>query len=278
VLLLTAHNAESGYWDVDSDGNDGAGVVAVHDAVVYAVGCTDVSHELGSPVAESGFYTNQADSTMVDRTFRARAPDQPAPGTHLRVALCWTSMPDYDVFENVLSDLDLGGLTDDNDSTYGSYSLDANVEMIDVPVERLTPGGEYPFTVYATNIRIPSGARSKVFYYTVGWTSVRDHADSTVGVAYRPESRGAIPAVPVIWAGVHGDGVLRVRIDGGSTHTAGQIRLYSLAGRLIGGARVPAGERGQYIVPLQGSLPHGSYIVEYRSGGVHAYHGFAHAN
>lgn len=190
ALLLTAHNVEGNYWSSGEDQRDGAGVVSAHDAIEYASSLTDLSGQDSVPAVERGFFTAQADSSMQDRFFRVRIPTALPPNRHLRVALVWTSIPDFEAMRNTLSDLDIGAFVSD-DGTFGSYSLDASVEMFDVPAAQLTPGSDYTFTLFARDIRIPPSGCTDFFYYTLGWTWVRDHAD-TLGVATRrPEASAA---------------------------------------------------------------------------------------
>lgn len=262
VLLLTAHNVDAGYWDPAVDGRDGAGVVSVHDAVEYAVHCTDLTGQITPAAAESGFYTAQADSGMSDRAFSVLVPDTTAPARHLRIALVWTTNPDFTRSENVLSDLDIGGLTDDRDSVYGSYSLEASVEMFDVPREHLTPGRPYDFTVYARDIRIPDSSRTDFFYYTVGWTWVRDHADSTVGIGMRgPPRHMAGPALHMHAVLKPGAGIA-VDVGGFPSGTEGVLTLHTVDGRVVRRQRVSGGPR-QVLLSAR-SLGTGTYLLSLR--------------
>jgi hypothetical protein len=52
--------------------------------------------------------------------------------------------------------------------------LESNVEVIDVPASELTPGDTYPLLVRVWDVKIPA---NDFFYYSVGWTWVKDHAD-----------------------------------------------------------------------------------------------------
>ena len=250
VLMLTAHNVDSGYWDCRVDGRDGAGVVSAYDAVAYAVGCTDLTGQASPAAAESGFYTAERDTGMTEETFRVRIPDDPPDGRHLRVVLVWTSTPDLDSHYNAASDLDLGAFVSDS-GTYGSYSLDATVEMFDVPRAAVTPGREYTFKVLPTDIRIPAGARTDFFYHTVGWTWVRDHADSGSVAAVAPSGPSRLQARPVVAVRAVAPGTAEVRVRGTGSSAPVRVRVTDLRGRLLQARQSPVGPDGECCLRLE---------------------------
>lgn len=185
ALMLTAHNVESGDWSVGTDMRDGTGVISAYDAVAYATTCTDLSGASVAPPATHGFCTGEADSGLAVREFRVLVPSSPPQNRHLRVALTWTSNPDFTTGQNALSDLDIGAFAADS-GVYGSYSLDGSTEVFDVPRRHLTPSTFYTFRLVPQHIRIPSTARTNFFYYTLGWTWVQGQADTDVSVS-RPQ-------------------------------------------------------------------------------------------
>lgn len=255
ALLLTAHNVVGGYWDPGVDQRDGAGVVSAYDAVAYGASCTDLTGQDTPPAVEHGYCTMQVDSAMTDRRFRVLVPQSPPHGRHLRAAMVWTSTPDFDSMQNVLSDLDLGGFMSDS-AAYGSHSLDASVEMFDVPTEELTPGREYELTVYARDIRIPPGARTDYFYCTLGWTWVRDHADTTSTDVVPPAAAAPMPRAATIrlvtLAASSTMGAL-VTLPAPAEHAT--IAIFNAAGRRVAVANARAVPAGPSIVPLDTRTP-----------------------
>jgi methionine-rich copper-binding protein CopC len=275
ALLLTAHNVEGGYWDPGEDGRDGAGVISTHDAVAYGQTCTDLTHvDTPTPVV-TGLYTAEADSTLEEKTFRIRMPDTLPDGRHFRAVLVWTSNPDFENNVNALSDLDLGGFVDDSGDTYGSYSLDASVEMFDVPRSRVTAGKEYAFTVYPRDIRIPHGARTDFFYLTVGWAWVRDHADSTVAAikwAAEDMRRGSRPTNVHVTARVRSAAAVEVSLAEGMSAAACDITVFDAKGRALATHRVRSDspDARRVVVPLKTPLAYGLYVVRVSVDGCRA--------
>jgi hypothetical protein len=265
VLMLTAHNVEGGYWDCTVDQRDGAGTISAYDAVAYAVTCTDLTNTPTPGAVEHGFFTTEADSSMAERRFDVRIPDTLPNERHLRVALTWTSVPLISVPWNQPSDLDLGGFVADS-GAYGSYSLDANVEMFDVPRNAVTPGRTYSFSVYPRCIRIPPGARTNFFYYTVGWTWVRDHADSAVtGIARQPlgnTRQGRFSAA----ARAVSSHVIRVALTSGGSGRLTAVSVTNLAGRAHRVRDWQRVGRDLYEVRLESALAHGIYLLTVQSG------------
>ncbi|MBD3239110.1 MAG: S8 family serine peptidase [Chitinivibrionales bacterium] len=275
ALLLTAHNVDGGYWNPAEDGRDGAGVISLYDAVEYGRTCTDVGMLDTLQPVEIGYYTAEADSSLLDRIFPVRMPDTLPENRHFRAVLVWTSMPDRIEHRNVLSDLDLGGFVDDEGETYGSYSIDASVEMIDVPRSRVTPGKEYSFTVYARDVRIPPGANSDFFYCTVGWAWVRDHADSAVTSIERiaDGSRGGPGAARRrVSVRLRSPSVLEVSFGGATPSAGANITVFDATGRTVAVCRARRGmpDANRVAVPLGAPLAHGLYLVRVSIGQDHA--------
>jgi len=248
--MLTAHNVDGGYWDCTLDQQDGAGVISAYDAVAYAVSCTDLTNTPSPSPVEQGFFTAEADSSMTERRFDVRVPDTLPTARHLRVALTWTSIPLTSAAWNQPSDLDLGGFVADS-GVYGSYSLDATVEMFDVPRAAVTPGREYTFKVLPTDIRIPAGARTDFFYHTVGWTWVRDHADSGSVAAVAPSGPSRLQARPVVAVRAVAPGTAEVRVRGTGSSAPVRVRVTDLRGRLLQARQSPVGPDGECCLRLE---------------------------
>jgi hypothetical protein len=74
-----------------------------------------------------------------------------------------------------LSDLDL--LVTSGSAGMASQSNNSNVEMVDIPNTTFTAGSTVEARITKWLNRIPSGGRASYFYYSIGWTWVKDHAD-----------------------------------------------------------------------------------------------------
>ncbi len=173
AVMLTAHNCDGDYWNVNEDGRDGAGAISGSDARAYAENATEVP--LGMSTGEvNGFYVGswwQGDNDA--KSFIIRVPSNKPAGKHLRVVLLWDSNPDLVNSTNTISDLDLTAFYSNNRGYYSS-SYDSNIEMFDVPASELTADQDYPFSVNPWRIDIPANARANYFYWSVGWTWVAD--------------------------------------------------------------------------------------------------------
>jgi hypothetical protein len=178
ALLATAQNVDGGYWNQFEDGKDGAGVVDGAGAVAFAQihattypGNIALSDAIGTSVLYASDFSS---SQTID--YKIKIPDSKPPGKHLRVVLTWDSNPVIDYYTNEVSDLDL--LVTDGGSQYMySYSWEDNVEMVDIPNSMYSAGSVVDALVYKMVNRIPSGSRQPFFYYAIGWTWVKDHAD-----------------------------------------------------------------------------------------------------
>ncbi|HEX2253219.1 MAG TPA: S8 family serine peptidase [Thermoanaerobaculia bacterium] len=188
ALLLTAKNVERSNWDAAEDGRDGAGAISGSGAAAFAQSHTTVREGAEAVHGLATGSLNDADEGRV-LSFGIRIPSTVPAGSHLRAVLTWTSNPDVNGGQNSLSDLDLS-VGPPKSPLDGSYSLDDNVEIVDVPAHLVTPGALVPLRVHVVDTRIPAGARANFFYYAVGWTWVKDfffHAprrgSTEVGVA-----------------------------------------------------------------------------------------------
>lgn len=266
TLLLTARNVDAGEWDVGVDGRDGAGAVSAYGAVEYVNRCTDLSAQATPAPAVHGFYSGSGDSSMSERMFSVAVPDTIAPASHLRVALVWTSNPDLNARVNALSDLDIGAFTSDR-GTYGSYSLDASVEIFDVPGAELTPGATYTFRVFPRAIRVPTGARTRFFYYTLGWTWVPDHA-SVVAVADRPSTSTARGRAIDIRVRLVGNRDVRVQWSPPAGANDATVSISDLRGAQLASVTLPAARArsGHAHLLLDHPLAPGVYVVKLRAG------------
>ena len=173
ALILTARNVEGNYTAVAVDERDGAGVVSGADAVWFARNHTSVAlnGEARHGMA-SGTLTNANEGNI--RTFYIRTPFVKPIGKHLRAVLVWTSNPELNANVNTLSDLDLSLRTSGGTVLAGSYSLDDNVEIIDIPSDSLATNTLYTLKVHVTDMRITANASANFLYYAVGWTWVQD--------------------------------------------------------------------------------------------------------
>ncbi len=258
VLLLTAHDVDSAYWDPATDGHDGAGVVSAYDAVAYATSCTDLTRDPSPGPVEQGFVTGEADSSFADRTFAIRIPSSPPTGRHMRVVLVWTSNPDLVAEHNYLSDLDVGGLATGSD-VYGSYSLDGSVEMFDVPRDELQPGSTYTFTLYSRTIRIPVNARARFFYYSLGWAWVADRATASAQVDPPAQSVSHSPVPDVRLTSTR----LTIRLPPDAALDHSRYRVTNAAGRtVLEGRFASSGQQSPIVMALPRPVARGLYIVE----------------
>ncbi len=175
ALLLTAHNLEEGDWRRNVDGRDGTGVVSGSDAIRFAQGHLPVRPD--NSAVEYGLHASSwGRNDMLDRDFHIRVPNPKPSGKHLRMLLTWDSNPDVNGGMNHLSDLDIVFYGNGN-STESSLSYDSNVEVLDIASDDLTAGGSYLVSVKPFILRIPEDVGADYFYWAVGWTWVRDHAD-----------------------------------------------------------------------------------------------------
>lgn len=177
TMILTAHNVDGGHWASGTDGRDGSGVVSGADAVAFAQSHTSVSP--GNSAVENGMGAGSlyaSDFGAGNKRFYYRAPNPMPSGKHLRVVVTWDSNPIVGGSTNALSDLDL--VVQKNGGTQSSTSWDGNVEVVDIANSDLSAGGAYYIDVAPAINRIPtSGSRTNFFYYAIGWTWVKDHAD-----------------------------------------------------------------------------------------------------
>ncbi len=173
ALLATAHNVDGGYWNSAIDGRDGEGVISGIDAIWFAKNRVEVQP---GGQAETGSAVGTIDAASpTELQFFVKIPSVKPTGKHLRIVLTWDSNPDLTNHRNALSDLDLVFIT--KAGIYSSLSYDGNVESIDVPSEKLTAGAVYPLNVVVSRLDIPTDAIAQFFYYAVGWTWARDHAE-----------------------------------------------------------------------------------------------------
>jgi hypothetical protein len=181
MLLLTAENVDSGYWNPASqDSRDGAGTVSGSNAVQFAKNAQTTGIYPDWSSVEEGISSDYFDSAYFDqggsieRYYKYQVPQTIPSGKHLRAVLTWTSSPSLSTAENEISDL---GLYVNNDNGWiGSDTWESNVEIVDVDNADLTPGQEYYIWVHPGTYRKSNGGPDQ-FYYTVAWTWVKDHAD-----------------------------------------------------------------------------------------------------
>ena len=169
ALMLTAENLHSGYWDGNSDGQDGNGVISGKTACEFAVNHTEVwedENAVQTGLCASSWFSSDNDN----KTFKIKIPNRKPNDHHLRIVLTWDSNPDLNNEINHLSDLDLVFISDNG--VYQSSSWNSNVEVIDVPMNKVTAGATYSANIYPSQIR--TGDMS-FFYYSIGWTWVKDH-------------------------------------------------------------------------------------------------------
>ncbi len=262
ALMLTAQDVDREYWNPSVDGNDGAGAISAYAAVEYAFSCTDLSGQAVALAVEHGYVADTGAEGMSERPFAVLIPSSPPPHTHLRVTLVWTSNPDPASGANHLSDLDIGAFTSDS-ASYASASLDANVEMFDVPAGELTAGATYSFTLFPRTIRIPPTASADFFYYALGWTWVADTAGGLIA--------GAGPQQASPPGRSHGmgawfvDGVLRLRLPPGLS-AAPRLAVHDLCGRAVIDWQAVGGAGHARSVGLPVAAGDGVYLVSVRCG------------
>ena len=174
TLMLTAQNVESGDWADDGDERDGTGTVSGYEAVAFAQAHTWVG--AGNTAVEKGMtgsYYYAADFSG-NKRFNIAVPNPKPSGKHLRVVLTWDSNPVINSGINALSDLDL--VVEINGGTKVSNSWDSNIEVVDVANSEVTAGTNYYADIVPYANRIPSGASANLFYYSIAWSWVKDHA------------------------------------------------------------------------------------------------------
>jgi hypothetical protein len=178
VMLATAQNVDRGYWSYTSDGRDGAGVVDGAGAVAFAQGHTTVYPNNTAVVDGIGASSISSSDFAYPNNpivYNIQIPNPKPSGKHLRVVLTWDSNPLLNSATNELSDLDL--LVTSGSAGMASQSNNSNVEMVDIPNTTFTAGSTVEARISKWMDRIPSGGRASYFYYSIGWTWVKDHAD-----------------------------------------------------------------------------------------------------
>lgn len=173
ILLLTAENVDGPEWSASTyDGLDGAGVVNGAQAVAYAQSYTDV--DVDNPAVENGLAAGYLGTSnwSTPLNYNVKIPNALPYNQHLRLVLTWSSNPVVGQGINALSDIDLSW----NGHTRASTSWNGNVEIIDVPAAEVTPGATYQVSIARYLNRIPAGARTDYFYYSLAWGWVDDHA------------------------------------------------------------------------------------------------------
>lgn len=178
VLLATAQNVDRGYWSASSDGRDGAGVIHGAGAIAFAQGHTLVypnNSAVVDGIGASSISASDFASPNSPIVYKIQIPNPKPSGKHLRVVLTWDSNPVLNSATNALSDLDL--LVTSGSGGMASQSSNSNVEMVDIPSTMFTAGSIVDARITKWVNRIPSGGRASFFYYSIGWTWVKDHAD-----------------------------------------------------------------------------------------------------
>ena len=175
AMILTAQNCDGNEWSAATDGKDGTGAVSGSDAVAFAMNCTNLSSPNSEAVETGIFASSWYSQDNVAKKFNIQVPASLPVGKHLRVVLTWDSRPDIANNQNYLTDLDLycsgTGVYD------YSVSWEGNVEVVDIPREQLTPGQTIEASAFPSIIRFPYDPSKNWFYYSIGWTWVKDHAD-----------------------------------------------------------------------------------------------------
>lgn len=174
VMILTAQNCDGGEWNCAIDGKDGAGTLCGLDAEFFAMNHTSVWP--GDAAVQNGLCGDSWHEFMTGtKSFLIKIPRNRPIGKHLRVVLTWDSKPYLPAVKNYLSDLDLRvtrGL-----STLGySSSWNGNVEVVDIPRNSLISGETITAEASPFRFRFDSSEQSRFFYYSIGWTWVKDHA------------------------------------------------------------------------------------------------------
>jgi hypothetical protein len=175
ALLATAHNVDFNYWNYKEDGRDGAGVVSGADAVWFARNHQWVWDQ--GQAVDHGIAGNYISEYSEGSRFyySVHIPNPMPAGKHLRIVLTWDSSPCENEAVNDLSDLDLS--FNNGAQLLRSWSIDDNVEMLDISRYAVLPGRTHTVYVDVRTVRIPSCAVSNISYYAIGWTWVKDHAD-----------------------------------------------------------------------------------------------------
>lgn len=154
---------------------DGAGTLGGQDAEYYAINHTDVGPG-DSPEQDGLCGSSWWSSETNPKVFYITVPNPKPANKHLRVVLTWDSRPDLSAGQNYLSDLDLvvkpvpGG----QGSFGASASWNGNVEIVDVP-SSVDAGSTLQAIVSPYAFR--SSSDPDFFYYAIGWTWVKDHAE-----------------------------------------------------------------------------------------------------
>lgn len=180
ALLVTAQNVDNDYWDpANQDSRDGAGTVSGSNAVYFAANA-QLAEQYPANSPEDGIVTDYFDSAyfaqggFLERYYTYHVPSTLPSGKHLRVVLTWTSSPSLTVAENEISDLGL--YVNDDNGWIGSDTWESNLEIVDIDNANLSPGQDYYIWVHPGIYRKSNGGPD-LFYYTLAWTWVKDHAD-----------------------------------------------------------------------------------------------------
>ena len=181
AMMLTAQNCDGDEWNTQiADGKDGTGAVSGNEAAVFASSHTQINPGNGNTpttaLCAGSWYSND----NAQKTFNGKVPATKPTGKHLRVVLTWDSRPDLANSINYLTDLDMycyGTGSIGNMFRKWSTSWEGNVEVVDIPSDLLTPNQTFQVQVQPTVMRFPADPAKNFFYYSVGWTWVKDHAN-----------------------------------------------------------------------------------------------------
>ena len=184
ALLLTAENIDAGYWDPMVDGRDGCGVISGYSAVQYA---HEVSRKHESSPADTmglAFYTIPNDQSKVGERlkFNVKAPLTFPEGKHLRAVLTWScSINSNDDADKSLTNLDLELVDTSSGKVIDRcYSVEDNIEVIDVPNHDLETGKAYSLEIVISNINFGNNPTEEFIKYSIGWTWVNDFAGKII--------------------------------------------------------------------------------------------------
>ena len=111
-------------------------------------------------------------SGTATKYFNIKVPATKPANKHLRIVLTWNSNAKTSTATNDLTDFDIG--FSGQGVFYGSYSLNSNNEIINVPAQDLIANATYQVVVQNIINRIPAG---EFTYFSIAWGWVVDHAN-----------------------------------------------------------------------------------------------------
>lgn len=178
--MLTAQNVHGGYWGLQGDGKDGAGVIHGQDAVNFAANLYRIyPGNTGRPKGYAdGSYSEWDFTNQNTKAYNITIPNPKPANKHLKIVFTWDSFPDAMEFtnrQNLLPDFDIV-LWYNGSPIWYSSSWDSNNEIIEVDASDLIAGATYQIVVTPYTWRHPLHSVSDIGYYALAFDFVTNHA------------------------------------------------------------------------------------------------------